>query len=116
MALQKKQMNGYTYFELYFSCPVCQSQGRNTPHSFWSHHECGGRMYVGDNAHYWCDNCGDNSHVKKWKYGCPHHGGGYEFLSVDAGTIASVIAMAGMLTGEAGVGWLQAFLSHLGEF
>ncbi|PTT76554.1 MULTISPECIES: hypothetical protein [unclassified Chryseobacterium] len=119
MALQKKKIGGYTYFEQYMSCPVCASRGIHTPQSHWSHHVCGGTMYVGDNAYYHCNTCSSESHVKNWRYGCPSHSsnqGEYDFIGTTAGELAANIAVAGMLVTQAGMTWLKAFLDNMGEF
>lgn len=118
MALQKKQVGNYTFFELHISCPVCHDKGLNTPQSFWTHHECGGGIYVGDNAHYLCSKCNQQSHVKDWKYGCPSHSSGvsYEYLSASSVGLAAAISTAGQMVSETGVAWLQSFLSNMGEF
>jgi len=119
MGLSKKRVGSYTYYGLFMSCPVCTSRGTHTSQQNWVHHLCGGTIYVGDNAHYLCDNCNHNSHVKQWKYGCPTHSGGsdnYEFVSVNSGELAATIAVAGQMVNEAGVAWLQAFLANMGEF
>lgn len=118
MALKTIKQNQYTYFELHMNCPVCTSNGVFTPQSFWTHHSCGGTIYLGENAFYKCESCNSMNHVKTWKYGCPTHGSetGYEFIGVTAGELAASIAVAGMIVNQAGVAWLQAFLSNMGEF
>lgn len=118
MALNKKQQNGHTYFELHISCPVCHDKGMNTPQSFWTHHQCGGSIYLGDNAYYWCGTCNHQSHVRMWKYGCPIHSNGAEFEYISASSVAMAIAIgtAGQMVSETGIAWLQSFLANMGEF
>lgn len=118
MALNKKQVGNHTFFELFVSCPVCHDNGLNTPRTFWSHHNCGGKLFVGDNANYLCSSCNHMSHVRHWEYSCPSHsqGANYQFLKASSGSIAVMLSTAGQLTTEAGVAWLQAFLSNMGEF
>lgn len=122
MALRKTIQNGYTYYELHISCPVCKSKGEHTPQTYWTHHGCGGVIFMGENAYYLCENCNRETHVKNWKYGCPNpnHGSGsesgYEFIGTTSGELASVVAVAGQMVTQAGVAWLQAFLANMGEF
>lgn len=118
MALKKKEQNGHTYFELHISCPVCHDKGVLTPQSFWTHSSCGGTIYLGDDAFYWCDTCNHKSHVSQWKYGCPTHSpdAEYEYISISSTTMAIVIATAGMMVSETGVAWLQAFLANMKEY
>ncbi len=117
MALPKKDINGHTYFKLRIACPVCHDQGRNTPQTFWIHYNCGGALYVGDNAHYNCDQCGTDSHVKNWSYGCPEHSGDrLEFIKASAQGLAQSVSTAGQMVSETGNKWLISFLENLGEF
>lgn len=118
MALNKTQQNGHTYFELHISCPVCHDRGMNTPQSFWTHHQCGGSLYLGDDANYWCEGCNRRTHVRQWKYGCPNHSSEaeYEFISSSSVGLAAAISTAGMMVSETGVAWLQSFLANMGEF
>ncbi len=118
MALNTKQVGNHTFFELHISCPVCHDNGLNTPRTFWTHHNCGGSLFLGDNANYLCGTCNHMSHVKGWKYGCPSHSKGttYEFLSTSSVGLAAVLSTAGQMVSETGVAWLQAFLANMGEF
>jgi hypothetical protein len=118
MTLNKKQHSGHTYFELHISCPVCYDRGMNTPQSNWTHHGCGGSIFLGDDAYYWCDSCDHKSHVRMWKYGCPNHSSGadYEFITASSIAVAQAISTAGQMVSETGVAWLQSFLSNMGEF
>lgn len=113
--LNKVSKNGYTYYELYISCPVCHSNGLNTQQAYWQHHNCGGELYVGDDAHYDCKKCGANSHVSEWAYGCPSHmrNAEYEFLKVDVVELSAVMSAAGQLVNGVGLAWLQKFMSNL---
>lgn len=116
MALDKFTQGSATYFELYISCPVCCDQGRNTAHTYWEHHNCGGTTYIGDNANYICKNCKTSAHVFKWKYGCPSHSGTeIEFLEASAQGLAQAVSTAGQMVQETGVAWLQKFLENMGN-
>ena len=114
--LQKFSEGNATYFEVYMPCPVCNSRGVFTNQTHWLHHRCGGTLYLGENAFYKCKQCGGYSHVKKWKYSCPTHSTEQEeFIGVNAAAFAATIAVAGAMTNEAGIAWLQEFLKNLGE-
>ena len=117
MNLDKFQENGSTYFRLYIACPVCHEQGRNTPRSFWKHYNCGGDVYVGDNAFYKCKKCGHSSHVQAWGYNCPQHASSPdEFVKAGSAAIAAVMSTAGQLVKECGQQWLLKYMSNLGEW
>lgn len=114
--MQSKVINGHTYYQLYISCPVCYQRGKMLPQTFWQHGEgCCGEIYIGDNAHYHCIKCDADSHVMEWKYSCPEHSTDCEeqYIGVDADTIAAVVSMAGQIVEEAGIPWLQTFLTNL---
>lgn len=51
----------------------------------------------------------------EWKYSCPEHSADCDeqYVGVDADTIAAVISMAGQIVEEAGIPWLQTFLTNL---
>lgn len=118
MALNSFSKNGISYFQLFISCPVCYDNGKNTPHSFWTHYDnnCGGDIYLGENASYLCRKCGYGAHAMKWKYGCPEHSNMDDELSFKVATpaaLAGVIACAGQMVTETGITWLQSFLANL---
>ena len=93
MSLKNYSRYGVTYFQLYISCPVCNNEGRNTPHSYWSHDVDGGDVYVGDDATYQCKQCGHTRHVSDWEYGCPRHSGGSDEYVYKKSTIASIASV-----------------------
>lgn len=116
MPLRTKVKNGVKYYEVFIECPVCLEQGRHTPRTYWVHHVCGDRIYLGSNAYYHCPTCDLESHVMKWKYKCPNHNtnADAEYLGIDrAATIAQVVATAGMYATEAGLAWLNEFIVNL---
>lgn len=49
--LESIEVNGAKYYRFY--CPDIVSEGNETPH-FWTHHNCDGDIYIGDNAHFLC--------------------------------------------------------------
>ena len=116
MSLKNYSRYGVTYFQLYISCPVCNNEGRNTPHSYWSHDVDGGDVYVVDDATYQCKQCGHTRHVSDWEYGCPRHSGGsdeYVYKKSTIASIASVISCAGQMVSETGLPWLRVFMENL---
>lgn len=110
---------GATYYELYITCPVCFNRGNLRPQTYWTHGDsaCGsGRLYVGDNAHYYCKGCKKHSHVSNWKYKCPGHSNSTdEYIGVTSGELAAVIGLAAQAAGSAGAAWLKRFLDNLDE-
>jgi hypothetical protein len=121
MSLQSFEKDGYTYFELYVTCPVCREKGIVTPQTQWLHkdNDCGGAIYIGDNACYYCDKCEHTGKLKSVKMECPTHStsDGY-YISLDNSTlsIAEVISCVGQMVSEVGQKWLIKFLENLGDW
>lgn len=133
MALRKVTEEGVTYFEVYIGCPICTSRGVFTNQSHITHKNCGGTMFLGDNAFYKCIKCGEKSHVKNWNYyyDCSTHLNdqgensprelglkGEKEDSIPDATLHKTltIAIAGAIVNDAGVAWLQEFLKNLDEW
>lgn len=108
-----KNVDGIDYFELVISCPACLSEGKNPPAVQWYHGDCGGKMYVGDNAYYLCGNCNEKSHAKNWHYKCQSH---FDYKATDSVNLAKAAAIAGQLTNKTGKLWLIKFLENLGDW
>lgn len=121
--LNKKEIGESTYYELYMPCPVCLNNGIATPQMYSIHKDCGGKLYVGDNAHIHCEDCHIDQHIKYWSgFNCEmNHSDGTEVtqlslttsICVDFHYIASI---GGVLVNTAGVVWLQRYLKNFGEF
>lgn len=117
MRLEKFEENGFTYFKLRISCPVCVDQGRNTPQSFWTHYGCGGSVFVGENAYFRCNSCNNSAHVKEWSFNCPSHSDDTTtFLKPSSQGFAQAISTAGQMVSETGHRWLIEFMKNMGEF
>lgn len=114
---------------MYIGCPVCASRGVFTNQSHITHKNCGGTMFLGDNAFYKSIKCGEISHVKNWNYysGCSVHLNDYgenspgelglkgekEDSAPNAVSDTIPVAIAGVIVNDAGVAWLQEFLKNL---
>lgn len=107
--------DGYSYFQLYIKCPICNQEGRPAPPEFWIHGDCGGDIYIGENACYLCKDCGYTDHLMKWKYWCPNHSkSDDEYVELtDKAEYADVVAAAGQLVKTAGIPWLTTLLKNL---
>lgn len=62
------------------SCPSCQNDG----FFYWIHHNCGGNLYLDNNAKLICDSCFRQDYIFRWKFDCGlrynnAHRGGFEF-------------------------------------
>ena len=110
--------NDYEYYWLIMRCPACLAEGRDPgSEGQWYHHNCGGKLAVGDDANYYCkDGCGTKSHVSKWTYSCLKDGHGGRFIGATSAHLASAISTAGQITGLAGRQWLMRFLEAMGDW
>lgn len=110
--------DGATYYQLYIKCPICNERGINVPPSYWLHDVDDGDIYIGDNAFYYCKECGYTEHLMKWRYRCSTHSSSdddYVELT-DVAAYADVISAAGQLVRIAGLPWLQEVFKNLDHY
>ena len=58
-------------------CPVCKSG-----YFYWNHENCGGDLYLNQNAKLFCISCFEADFVFRWKFNCNNHGfhsGGFKY-------------------------------------
>jgi len=67
------EINNVTYIKLHITCPHCQKNGKYPPRTEWIHKDCGGLIYIGDNAQLLCNKCGWNILLSRARYNCPIH-------------------------------------------
>ena len=119
MSLKSFESEGYSYFELHIACPVCRERGITTPQTGWidAHNNCGGIIYVGENAYYCCE-YGHTAHIRECKYKCPSHStSDDEYIGVgSSAAITEVMSCAGQMVSEVGQKWLVKFLENLGDW
>jgi hypothetical protein len=101
-----------TYHDLVMQCPACIAERGydHEPARQWYHANCGGKIQIGDDAHYKCLSCGHSSHVKNWRYAdsCSE----MDDRSNSYGHFANAISAAGQMTNLAGRQWLLTFLEN----
>lgn len=109
-------LNGVRYFRLYFACPVCRERGKNTPPAYWTHAGCGGDIYIGSNATYYCPKCDNVLPVGNWKYQCPYHSTSKdEYVSLLYGdlSVAETLGTCLQFVESWGTVWLRELLANL---
>ena len=62
------------------TCPSC----RNNNFYYWIHHNCGGDLYLDNNAYLICNSCRIQDYIFRWKFDCGNrdngaHSGGFEY-------------------------------------
>lgn len=116
MNLNKKEKDGVTYIELYICCPECYDKGIPSKDSFVVHKDCGGSIYIGDNASYLCDSCNSESFVQNWKIHCDCESESIQMFESNESLSDFIhIQIAGLMVHHTGVEWLQRFTHHLSK-
>lgn len=59
------------YFQLYCKCPSCYVNGNLVPPIYWVHEGCGGDIFIGDNACFYCNICEKEVNLTNVTYKCP---------------------------------------------
>lgn len=65
--------DGVHYCHFLSRCPVDCSQAPHVIPSFWKHDKCGGDIYIGDDATFYCKSCGMKFHISHARFECPEH-------------------------------------------
>lgn len=107
--------DGTQYFELYCKCPNCIEVGRDVSPSFWYCESCGGEIYVGDNAHLYCKECGRERNIMHSAFKCPNCRK-VEDEVVDLDDVSEwphTQILIGEMVYRAGIPWLTSLLKNL---
>ena len=97
------------YYLLYAACPDCLRGGRPSVPAYWHHNNCGGKMYIGDNAFVYCENCGETIPLVNCRFLCPEcqpFSNGHFIERTDIKYIGTALAMSGMFC-DCGLVWLN---------
>lgn len=114
--IKRKQIGKTTYFELFANCPINYSDGKYAASNNWIHKDCGGTIYIGDNAYYLCDSCNSEEHVKNWKISSPDRSFTVNTDIEEKESIPTGLLFAGIMVNETGLIWLQTFIKNTGKF
>lgn len=109
--------DGVEYFQLVIPCPSCLEKGLPTQTMAWTHAKCGGDMYVGENAFYYCKTCGHTAPVLLWAYSCPNHHDG-EFYKIKDGKflLNAMVVGAEICKQDGGVKFMRKFTAAFDEW
>lgn len=108
------EIGGVTYCRLDASCPKCQSAER----THWIHadNNCGGDIYIGNNAHLVCGKCGKDYSVEYWKVLCAKCDGvEHNALSCveNKQDIDAALKFAGEVATKTDTKWFRRFMDSL---
>lgn len=73
MEIDRIKIDDVVYYRLYARCPECLEQGRHVNQDFWTHADCGGDIYIGDNATFYCAKCNESIPWIRAEFECPYH-------------------------------------------
>lgn len=98
------------YYQMYIGCPICLREGRPSVPAYWHHNNCGGKMYIGDNAFVYCENCGETIPLVNCRFLCPEchqpFSNGHFIERTDIKDIRTALAVSGMFC-DCGLVWLN---------
>lgn len=111
-------MNGQPYYELYMACPICTNRRQCDAATYWKQSSCGGKIYVGDNANFYCEKCGERKHWSNCRFHHCHINESkvvineitFESPSV---SFAEAISISGDLVIAAGLPWLTKLFHNI---
>lgn len=106
------------YYQLYCKCPKCCENGSNVPPLFWEHEGCGGDIYIGENACFYCNLCEKEVNLTNVTYKCPicdNVSNGSINFSPDAfgGSCLSSVSFAAQMVRYFGIEFLKNLLKKL---
>ena len=106
--------DGVHYYHFLSRCPVDSSRGHGAP-SFWMHGECGGDIYIGDDATFYCKSCGTKFHIFHARFTCPSHSCTEDYMVSYSPQLSycDVVESMGETIRVAGISWIVRFLQNL---
>jgi len=91
-------MGNVVYYQLKIVCPGNNCSNKNTVVERWDHHNCGGTMEIGDNAHLRCKRCYHHAHIKDWQFACSVHAGDFQAWNDQSFALAISNSLAAIQT------------------
>lgn len=116
-----KLKGGIIFHQLRISCPICMGKGKITPKAVWTHGECGGKLYLGQDGTILCEKCKIQSSLKEWTFACPSHSNVTNFIATNkyrpctAADLASVVAINASLITNIGIDNFNNILQGLSD-
>lgn len=116
-AIKNFTQDGIEYYSLYVECPNCIVDGRPARQVFWTHDNCGGQMYIGDDAHVYCEKCKSKFPITNCQFECPdctqYRREAVVKNEPNMDNVAGSITISGLISYYAGIKWLNRFTSAL---
>ncbi len=116
-AIKNFTKDGVEYYSLYAECPNCVIEGHPAKPVFWKHDNCGGQMYVGDDAHVYCEKCKTKFPITNCQFECPdctqYRREAVVKNKPNMNNVAGCITNLGAISVFAGLKWLNRVTSAL---
>ena len=114
MRLDSFKKDGVVYYQLYCSCPVCDDRGKKPSMALWKHgdNDCGGDIYVGDDAICRCVECGEQVPIISLSFSCPLHDSDIDdyLIYFSKSKLSLTPSLNLNMVQHTGVNWLVRFL------
>lgn len=105
------EIEGICYIRLSCCDPV--SEQSNYVTRFWKHHDCGGDIYIGDNAYLLCKSCGETWPVLYSDYMSPFTANVNDFYVSQSKTFTGYrISLGKECIRHLGIIWLMRFIGN----
>ena len=105
-------INGIVYYRLYVPDPVAEGRAITSVVGFWQHDECDGDIYIGSNAHLYCNRCGKDMPIVSISWATPMTSlvsANYVCSNLMKGHVPSIIDLYGSLARMASTTGLKWF-------
>lgn len=114
--IDKFEEDNILFVELYADHPFAFERNISSSAHYIKHadDECGGQIYIGDNAKFKCRKCNAVDHISKWKYINIEDGFNLSLTDGDPiTTLVELMSFASQMTTDAGLPWLKKFMDNL---
>ena len=89
-------------------CPKCTDEYNYSSES-WSHSECGGLLYIDENAIVHCKACGKHAHITKMYMSCNKH----QYFKATKSQLLTSLTMSKMCRVDKSLSWLVKILRKI---
>lgn len=110
--------DGNKYFLVEIPCPSCRDKGYTSETYVWKHgnNNCGGNMYLGDNAMLFCDKCESLKPLRRSSFKCHLKTLEEErllFYEKEGSAYYILLSACGYLIDKTGKDWLLKCIQNL---
>ena len=114
--MKRFSKDGVEYFQLVIPCPSCLEKGEPTQTMSWTHNNCGGDIYAGENAFYYCEKCGETRPAVLWAYACPNHSNKFYKITDGKYLLNALVVGAEICKADGGVRFMRKFTAAFDDW